>query len=136
MGALARVRKALTALVTFAAAVVAAGVLQGQAEVYVELVIGLLGTFGVYATPNAESDVEQRIRDLETSVPGLPGLIAEAVAAALKQFSRPTPSGVRVVPPIEAPPDPVEAVKAAEAALAHAQTVLRDSRGRFVRRTP
>jgi hypothetical protein len=50
----AEIRKALVALATFLASLVAYGVVPEPAVPYVLAALAALGTYGVYAVPNAE----------------------------------------------------------------------------------
>lgn len=126
MAALGQIRKALVASVTFGAAVAATGLLHGQAQTYVVALVSVAGVFGIYATPNKVSGVEQRLADLEASIPGLPDLtqsIGDVVTGGIVQaFKHVTAAPVAVAPQAQ-----VEA--AAEKA---AEKVLRDARGRFI----
>jgi len=51
----AEIRKALVALATFVAQLIALGVLPAEAVPYVLAGLAALGTYGVYAVKNAES---------------------------------------------------------------------------------
>lgn len=136
--AVAEVRKALVAVVTLAAAVVATGLIHGDALVYTQLAINFAGMVGVYAVPNAKSDLEQRIADLEHVVPGLPALtqqLGDTIATAIAE------AWARIfgsAPPSADPPVPAVTVTTTTQdpeVVAQVARQLRDNRGRFIRRT-